>query len=171
LVVILAILVVRGPSTDAPAAPPLRSTTSTTLSPEAEVEQAYRAFDAMLARLSPAPDPSDPEIAQLTTGEFRARLERVLADRRARGLAVKLGPEDGPLSVDTRVTSGSAVVKACYVDQAVTVNVETGANVDAMRTVREFQTLTLVREQGTWKVRRLVVERKPGTEELAPCDG
>lgn len=149
---------------------PVVATTSTTLSPEGEVEQAYREFDAMLARLSPAPNPDDPEIVQRTTGEFRDRLRRVLADQRARRLAVELGPEYGPTKVVVTVKGDAATVKACYVDQSAIVNVATGASVNPMRTVRELQTLTFVREGGRWKLHRLVIETKPGTQELVQCD-
>jgi hypothetical protein len=147
------------------------ATTSTTLSPEADVEQAYAAFDAMLARLNPAPNPDDPEIAKRTTGEFRAQFERVLADRRARRWAVKAGPDYGPQRVATTVRGESATVQSCYVDQAAIVNVDTGAAVDPMTTVTEHQTLTFVREEGQWKLRRLVIDhdRQPG--KLPDCKG
>ena len=145
------------------------STSQTTLSPEAEVEQAYRGFDAMLARLNPAPDPDDPEIAQRTTGEFRARLERIMADRRARGLRVQTGAAAGPRSVSAVVNGRSATLTACYVDQASIVSERTGATVNPMRTVTEQLTLTFAEESGLWKVSRFVIDRKPGTDELAPC--
>jgi hypothetical protein len=170
LVVILAILVVRGPGTDAPAAPPLRSTTSTTLSPEAEVEQAYRAFDAMVSRLNLAPDPEDPEIAQRTTGEFKSQYELVLADRRTRGVAVKTGPRYGPTALTTTVDGSSATVRTCYVDQAATVNAMTGAEIDAMTTVPELITLSFAWEEGTWKLRSLVIKRDARTKVPVRCE-
>lgn len=145
------------------------STSQTTLSPEAEVEQAYRGFDAMLARLNPAPDPDDPEIAQRTTGEFRAQIERVMADRRARRLAVRTGPDYGPREIVTTVSGESATLQTCYVDQAAIVNVTTGAEVNAMRSVTEHQTLTFVREGGAWKLRRLVIDHDAQPGKLPDC--
>ncbi|HKE76674.1 MAG TPA: hypothetical protein VKB57_23855 [Acidimicrobiales bacterium] len=161
----------RGGSSDDPAhRSAAGTTTSTSLSPEAEVEQAYRAFEAMLVRLSTAPNPDDPEIAQRTTGEFRARVERIMADRRARHLLVRFGAEAGPTSVSAVVHGGSATVKACYVDQAAIVNGRTGAVIDPMTTVHERLTVTLDEDRGLWKVSHFVVDRKPGSEELAACE-
>jgi hypothetical protein len=162
----------RGGSSDDPSqrsTPDTATTTPTSLSPEAEVEQAYRAFEAMLIRLGPAPNPDDPEIAQRTTGEFRGRLERILTDRRARGLIVKAGAEAGPTSVAVVANGGSATVKACYVDQAAIVNKRTGVTVDPMRTANERLTITFTEEDDRWKVSHFVIDRKPGTRELATC--
>jgi hypothetical protein len=170
MVAYLLVLVLRGPSDhDESSEPDPASTTTTTPTPESEVERAYRAFDALLNRLSPAPDPADPEIARLTTGEFRAQFERVMADRRARKLAVTVGPRNGPGLLTTTVDSGSATVTSCYVDQGQTINTATGEVVKAMTTVNELQTLTFVQEDGSWKLRHLTIKRDPRTREPVPC--
>jgi hypothetical protein len=169
LVAVLAILVVRGPSTDAPAAPPLRSTTSTTLSPEAEVEQAYRAFWDMSARLSASPDPANPEIAQRSTGELRRNFERTQAERRDRGVAIKVGPATELTVLVTTVEGDTATSKGCFVDQAAVVSASTGTEVEAMSTVTSLQTATLVREDGVWKVSRIGTDSKHRWNGVSDC--
>ena len=46
--------------------------TTTTVSPESEVETAYLAFWDMAVRLAGSPDPNDPEIAQRASGDALA---------------------------------------------------------------------------------------------------
>src|SRR4029453_1810392 len=113
------------------------------------------------------PDQNDPEIDQRTTSDFNFRLKLVMADRKTKGLAVDFGPQDGVVSIRPTVDGNEATVKSCYVDQSAIVKKGTGAVVNPMRTVKESMTVNLVREGDAWKIRRLAVDRKPGTRVLA----
>jgi hypothetical protein len=169
LVVILAILVVRGPSTDAPAAPPPRSTSSTTLSPEAEVEQAYRAFWDMSARLSASPDPGDPEIARRSTGQLRDNVEETLRNRRDRGEAVRVGAATELTVLSTVIHDDTATMKGCFVDQASVVTASTGDVIQPTVTVTRLETATAVRQGGVWKLSRIENNPKDRWQGVSTC--
>ena len=144
--------------------------TSTKRTPQGEVEDAYRSFNAMLSRLNPAPNPDDPEIAKRTTGELRSKIESAFADRTRKGLAIKEGPQYGSRIMSTTVTGDAAVLKTCFVDQSAVVNARSGAEVEAMSAVTSVLTLRLVHENGVWKVARIGTDRAHRWRGVTSCE-
>jgi hypothetical protein len=135
---------------DDKASPP--ATTTTTITPEAEVESAYRAFIDMVKRLTAAPDPGDPEIAQRATGEVRTNFEKALTDLQAKGDVIRGGPEDSQRVLSTAIDGDTATLSVCYVDHSGEYNAATGAEVQPMLIFTNLDTVTMVREDGVWRV-------------------
>ena len=126
-------------------------TTTSTLSPEAEVEAAVMAYEAMASRLIQAPDPNDPEIAERATGENRSHLEAHLQELVALGRAGQLGPNTRQTVLHTEVSGDQATVEVCSVDDGVLIEVATGRvlNDDV---VTDHSVVTLERSDGAWLV-------------------
>lgn len=129
---------------------PAESTT-TTLSPEAEVEAAVMAHDAMLVRLLQAPDPSDPEIAQRSTGSSRAEAESGFAQLVALGQHGMPGPNMGVAVLTTEVSGDHATVETCEVDDGALIDTATGDILDD-EVVTRLVTISLERVDGVWLV-------------------
>ena len=133
-------------SDDDDAADPGRTTT--TQSPESEVESAYLAFWDMAVRLAQSPDPDDPEIDQRASGEARSGLVdglRRLADLNRHS---EFGPlyEHDVLSVD--LDGDTAVVEDCAVDDSKIVDIGTGEVID-QSVVTEHLVVTMARDDDT----------------------
>jgi len=128
------------------------ATTTTTITPEAEVESAYRDFIDMVARLTLAPDPLDPEIAQRTTGEARANFESALTDLQARGTLIRGGAEDRQSILSAAVNGNTATLSVCYVGQSGEYDALTGAEIQPMRIYTTLDTVSLIQDEGIWKV-------------------
>lgn len=128
--------------------------TTTTLSPEAEVEAAVMAYEAMASRLIQAPNPNDPEIAQRTTGEYRTYIEASLQELMDLGHAGQLGPNTTQTVLRTEVSGDRATVEVCAVDDGTLIEVATGRvlNDDV---VTDHSAVSLERTDGAW----LVVQR------------
>lgn len=142
-------------------------TTTTTLSPEAEVEAAVMAYEAMASRLIQAPDPNDPEIAQRATGENRSHLEAQLQELVALGRAGELGPNTRQTVLHTEVSGDRATVEVCSVDDGVLIEVATGRvlNDDV---VTDHSVVTLERADGVWLVaQRSRIEQWEGVTDCA----
>jgi hypothetical protein len=135
-------------------------TTTTTLSPEQEVEQAYKDFIAMVTRIYLAPDPNDPEIAERSTGEARANFEATLMRMQSEGTVIRIGQEDRQTILSTAISGDSATLSVCFVDQSGTFDAATSAEVEAMRTVTTLDETTLLRQGGMWRVSRIT--NQPG---------
>jgi hypothetical protein len=139
-----------GESADPPA-------TSTTVDPDEavkeEVRQAYRDFLEMFFRVTAAADPTDPGIAQHTTGPLRAEIERTTAADRARGVVVRGGTNDQQTILTTAVDGDTATLTVCYVDHSGEFDAATGAELAPMTIVTTLDVVELVREEGVWKVR------------------
>jgi len=131
--------------------------TSTTLDPdeaaEDEVRQAYRDFLEIFFRVTAAADPTDPGIAQHTTGPLRAEIERTTAADRARGVVVRGGAYDEQTILTTTVDGDTATLRVCYVDHSGEFDAATGAEITPMTIVTTLDEVELVREDGVWKVR------------------
>jgi hypothetical protein len=120
---------------------------------EEDVRQAYRDFLAMVARVSAAPDPSDPGLAEHATGDVRANLEQSLADDLARGIVIRTGPEDEQTILSASVDGDAATLSVCYVGQSAEYDAATGAALAPMQIVTTLDRVDMVRESGSWKVR------------------
>lgn len=140
-----------------PADTALAETTVTTLSPEAEVEAAVAAHDAMLLRLLQAPDPDDPEIAQRSTGTSRETAESGLAELAALGQHGIPGPNMSTTVLSADVTGDRATVEACEVDDGRLIDTATGDVLDD-DVVTRLVTISLERVEGTWLVSNSVIE-------------
>ena len=157
------------PSDDRPTPTPRPGTTTATADPRAGVETAYRNFLRMVARLDGAPDPDDPEIAARATGNTRTTFVRTLTERRAEGRIVKLGPQDHQTILSADVVGDTATLSVCHVDHSGTFDAATGAVLHEMTVTTSRTSVTLVREQGQWKVSHVRREgaTRPGA---ARCD-
>ena len=152
--------------------PPSRTSaasTTTRIDSEREVEDAFRAFVEMVARVDLAPDPDDPEIATRTTGATRSTFTKAVADRKANGTIVKTGPQDRQTIRSTSIKGDTATMSVCYVGQTGVYDAETGAVKQPMSTTTTPLAVTLTREDGAWKVSRVSFEgaAKKGVTE---CD-
>jgi hypothetical protein len=128
------------------------ATTTTPADPEAEVEQAYRAYLAMEARLVAAPDPNDPEIPERATGRALARLKDALAEDVQKGQVIRVGPATSQTILSIEVMDDHATVRACFVDESGLFDAANGAEIVPMHTGTAIDTAVLEREGGMWRV-------------------
>jgi hypothetical protein len=143
------------------------TTTPTTVSPEAEVKTAYKAFADMGARLLQAPNPEDPEIAQRTSGEAQADLITGLTQLRDAGQHYELGPQYGQEVLSVALTNTGATGKVCVVDDVQLLDNATG-NVLGEGTTTARWTVSLVEPDEQWLV-ETIAEEEIG-EGALPCD-
>jgi hypothetical protein len=130
--------------------------------PEAEVEQAYRAYNAMVARLLLAPDASDPELQQRATGAARDRLVTGLNDLVATGDVARFGPTRALTILTIEVDGDSATLRACLVDESGRYDAATGEAVVPLSVGTIIDTATLERDDGSWRVSSI---KNPGPDE------
>jgi hypothetical protein len=136
---------------DADDTSPTTDRTTTTVSPEAEVEAAYLAFWDMAVRLAESPNPDDPEIAQRASGDALADLVNGLRALQSQNQHSEFGPEYGHEVLSTEIDGETAIVEDCAVDDSKIVNVETGEiAVEGVGTQR--LSVTLRRSDGDWVV-------------------
>jgi hypothetical protein len=102
------------------------SPTPTTLTPEAEVEAAYLAYWDMAERLSESPDPENSEISQRSIDPVRAQLTETLSTYRARGQAVRSGPDYRHRIADVEISGGTATLQDCAADDSALIDVTSG---------------------------------------------
>jgi hypothetical protein len=138
------------------------------LGPEAEVEAAYLAHWEMLDRLSEVPDPDDPEIAELTTGQARIEVVQGLTALLEREHVARLGPAYAHSVISIDLADDSAVVRDCVVDDSAIVHEATGEKVRGGERVVELLEVTLVFEEERWKVS--VVDRIPTEGGVESCE-
>jgi hypothetical protein len=125
-------------------------TTSTTLSAEDEVEDAYLAFAEMGARLLQAPDPTDPEIAERSTGQAQSDLVDGLTTLRSMDQHYELGPDYGHDVLNIDVEGDQAVLDVCVVDDSWLLD-STG-NTVAQGTTSVRWDVQAVRADDVWRV-------------------
>lgn len=125
--------------------------TTTTLSPEAEVEAAVGAFYAMFERLVQAPSSTDPEIAQTTTGASRQTIEETFDQYAALGQAGQPGPNMGARVLDISVAGNTATAQVCAVDDSVLVETTSGRVINDNVVTRHTE-MRLERVDGAWLV-------------------
>lgn len=123
--VVLAVTVGPCSNDDEPPDATPRSTT-TTLSPEQEVEAAYLAFAEMGARLLQEPNPNDPEIAQRATGQAREDLVNGLASLQESNQRYELGPQYGQQVLSMSVGRDQADAEVCVVEDSRRLDATTG---------------------------------------------
>jgi hypothetical protein len=154
-------------TTPATSAPTVDPTTSTTLNPATEVEQAYLAFHEMLVRLREAPDPDDPEIDQLTTGQTKAGVVNSQSTMKTLGERATFGPRGSVAVLDVSFTEpDTAVVRSCAVEDITVIVRESGSFGPTVTTY--WTDYTLRRLNGRWSV-----NSSDGIEKLEgeqPCD-
>lgn len=132
---------------------PTNDSTTTTLSPEQEVEAAYLAYWDMAVRLAQAPNPDDPEIGHRSSGQARANLIDGLTTLRAANQRTEPGPRYGHevLSVQIDEAQGSAIVEDCAVDESRLVDSGTGETLtDGLTTT--LWSVQLVRDGEAWLI-------------------
>lgn len=142
------------PEASDPADTALAETTVTTLSPEAEVEAAIAAYDAMINRIVQAPDPNDPEIAQRATGANRERVEAGFAQLVALGQYGKPGPNRRSTVLRTVVSGAEATADVCEVDDGLLIDAATGDVLDD-DVVTRLVVISLERVDGAWLIARI----------------
>jgi hypothetical protein len=137
-------------TTSPPSMPAADPTTSTTLDPATEVEQAYLAFENMFTRLRASPDPEDPEIGQRTTGQTKNGIinsQTTMATARER---VTFGDRQAVHVLGVEFNENDlAVVQSCAVED-ITVTNAAGSE---QRTLATYWTdYLLSRIDGEWLV-------------------
>jgi hypothetical protein len=138
------------------------ATTTAPIDPEAEVEQAYRAYNAMVDRLAQAPDPNDPELSQRATGRARDRIVELMNDLVSTGDVARLGPMRSQTVLTIEIAGGTATLRACLVDESGRYDATTGEAVVPMTVGTIIDTATLDHTGGTWRVSAI---KNPGPDE------
>ena len=136
---------------------------------EAEVLAAVRGYwDTWLAANNP-PDPDHPDLERYATGSNLARLRESITDHANRGIAFREPPgsQAGHDLVVVEIADDRAVVRDCSHDDWVTEIAETREVVDDSAVTR-YLLMTLVREDGRWKVANSVSEAT--YEGIVPCE-
>lgn len=133
-----------------------RSTTTTTdpADVEAEVIEAYEAAWEDFFRAGDPPDPDAPFLADHRTGENLTSTRNGLAGFRSEGVVATGSFETGIVSVS--VDGDTASIEDCGLDLTELRSAATGAVVAAPPGERDGLDVELVREEGAWKVQRLL---------------
>jgi hypothetical protein len=137
---------------DADDTSPTTDRTTTTVSPEAEVEAAYLAYWDMLGRLAAAPDPNDPEIDQRASGKALEEIKAGLANQLSLGRVAHPGPEysHAVLSVELRGTG--AVVRDCAIDDSTIIDQATGEKVGGGVPATGLLEASLLADGDEWRI-------------------
>lgn len=100
----------------------------TTLSPEEEVEAAYREWEALMAELAPAPNPDDPRLADMVLDPLLTELRDGLAQRQLKNEVYEIGPQSSHEIISTTIASTgiTATVLLCSVGDDKLVDADTG---------------------------------------------
>lgn len=142
----------------------IEATTTLAVDPATLAGEAYVAFEGAFAAAAAIPDPDFPALRETATGDALADAVEQL---RAWQLSGRVARSVGPVTEGVRVIGASpstdgVLVRACHVndDQVVVVNADV---------VTRLYNVTMVQEEGHWKVSQLrVVERWEG---VAGCAG
>ncbi len=138
------------PTTTTTAPTTTSEATTTTLSPEDQVKAAYLAYWQMVDRLSAAPNPDDPQLAQQAAEPLLSFLRDDLATRAAQGRTTRY-PEDPALNSHqvhrVRVSERSAVVDDCFVDGRIAVRADGATNADV---VTKQTSATMILSANKW---------------------
>lgn len=126
---------------------------ATSLSPEDEVLEAYRAArEAIFAAYDP-PDPTDPDMVALVDGEALGALQNELGQAQADGISYT-----GPFELNPQViTLGSeeAVVEDCLSEHTQEVNTQTSETLGPPFDSVHHNRVDLQRIDGVWKIVRI----------------
>lgn len=122
---------------------------------EQEVLAAWRGYGEALDEVNrETPDPDDPLLARYATGETLESVRAAAARNRDKGVVTALPPDsvsqqwDEVLSVD----GDTARIRSCEVDDRLVVDAETGEALTPPHVATLLLEVTLVREDGVWKV-------------------
>jgi hypothetical protein len=149
------------------------ATTTTLSESDQKIEAAKTAYLTYIravraAEASPV-TPHLPEVQAVMTGVMQTQITANLEGMQARGEAVRL-PENSQDHQEFLTASvqadGSVLLKTCEVNDAVVYNVATGAIVDG-DVVTNFVDVTVVEENGIWKVADTVVTSE--SDGVVPC--
>jgi hypothetical protein len=141
--------------------------TPTTLSAEAEVEEAYLAYWEMGERLLEAPDPDDPEIAQRAIDPARGQMIDSLTTLNARQQAVRRGSGYAHNVLSVEVTGEMASVRDCVVDDGAVISVVSGSTIREHVSTVLLET-TLRRQGAHWRVSQ--IDQRDSWEGATTCD-
>lgn len=144
----------RPPATTAGTAAPGTTAGTTAVSDEeaAVLETVERYWETWLAANNP-PNPDHPDLERYSTGANLEKQRSSIEEHRAQGITFKV-PENSVFGHDLEVVgidATTASVIDCLHDDWVQVNTATGAIVNDEVVTREL-VMTLVREDGQWKV-------------------
>ena len=128
--------------------------TTTTISPEAEIEAAIATYYAMVDRVVQAPDPDDPEIAQRAMGTNRETVESGFAQLAALGQYGRPGPNRSTTVLRATVSGDQANADVCEVDDGRLINSASGDVIDD-DVVTRLVVISLERVDGAWLVSRV----------------
>jgi hypothetical protein len=129
------------------------ASTTTTQDPDAEVEAAYLAYWEMQQRLAEAPNPSDPEVRQRTTGPALDKLIDSLTTMRSMGQTLRFGPRYSHKVTSVDLQDDRATVRDCAVDDGARVT-ENGEETSLQLSTSLLET-TLVDQGGDWLVQSI----------------
>lgn len=153
---------------DTTAATPTTSPATTAPSPEAEVEEAYLAYWEMAARLSAAPNPDDPEIAERAVDPVLGVITDSLSTLRAQGQEVHLGDQYARDVTSVVVNGDEAVVRDCTIDDGERRDGSSQEVIDRyLNTV--LLEATLVSVEGRWLVRE--IDQLNSWDGAVACEG
>lgn len=152
----------------APAKPPAVATTTTTATVEAgptkAAGEAYIAFEEAVAAAGAIPDPDFPALRETATGQALAdAVEQLRAWQLSGRVTRAVGPvTDGVRVIGASLTTEGVRVRSCEVNDDQVVIADSGQVVNADVVTRLYD-VTVVQEEGRWKVQRLaVIERWEG---------
>lgn len=136
---------------DADDTSPTTDRTTTTVSPEAEVEAAYLAYWDMFVRLTQDPDPSDPEIVERTSGDALQKLSQGLSNLRDQQQRAGFGPLYAHDVLSVEIVGQQSMVRDCAIDDSHLVDVATGETLDG-DVATDLWEATMVRRNDEWLV-------------------
>ena len=141
----------RRPDSSASTATPM------TRSVESEVEEAYLAYWDMTVRLQQAPDPDDPEIRQRAVGRAADEIIDGLTTLRAQNRVVRFGSQYAHEVTSVEFDGSDALVRDCFIDDAMTIDVPTGERVSGGLASGVF-VASLRGVEGDWRVSELELD-------------
>jgi hypothetical protein len=136
---------------DADDTSPTTDRTTTTVSPEAEVEAAYLAYWDMFVRLTQDPDPADPEILERASGDALLKLSQGLSNMNARQQRAEFGPLYAHDVLSVEIEGQQSTVRDCAVDDSYLVDLATGETL-AGNVATDLWEATMVRSDDRWLV-------------------
>ncbi|MGH9186071.1 MAG: hypothetical protein ACRD0U_09700 [Acidimicrobiales bacterium] len=141
------------------------TTTTTTLPPISTEQQAiaqYNRYNIVFFEAAAIPDPDYPALAEVATGLDLARAQDLLIDLQNRGLRVEGRPEASSPTI-VSVSQSEIVLVDCYLEDSRVIDVATGAVTREDDNTPESYRITMVNENGAWKVEEVFNEEQPCT--------
>ncbi|MGH9268454.1 MAG: hypothetical protein ACRD0D_09785 [Acidimicrobiales bacterium] len=134
--------------------PTSKSSTTTTPKAEDEVVRAYRRFwDTYLAAADP-PNPEDPRLSDVATGDERRKLGGTFLAAKEAGEVFRGSIDLAPVVLE--VASDRARLRDCYDDHILAYDAKTGELKDRDDPRRHLVVVTMVLQDARWKVTSIV---------------